>query len=121
MNSKKVPFDINEIELSIQSPNVSLRKELNDYIISQIEKLGKIFSRIERCEVMLHTRKNSQKEFCEVEVKVFVPGKVLFAKEQKVNFRLAAQLAFDDLNHQMIKFKGHLDPTQGKTGSKGLE
>jgi ribosomal subunit interface protein len=102
-------FDINKIQLKIQSPHVRVNDEFNDYMIEQIEKLGKIYSRIERCEIMLHTRKNDQKEFCEVEIKIFVPGKILFAKEQKSNFRLSAQSVFEDLHNQITKFKGQLN------------
>ncbi len=109
MKNKSESFDINKIQLQIQSPHVTINEELNDYIIAQIEKLGKLFNRIERCEAMLLTRKNSQKEVCEMEVKIFVPGKTLFAKEHKANFRLAAQFVFDDLYAQLQKFKGHLN------------
>lgn len=108
MKNKLEAFDINKIQLKIQSPHVAINEELNDYIIAQIEKLGKLFNRIDRCEAMLLTRKNSHKDVCEIEVKIFVPGKMLFAKEQKANFRLAAQFVFDDLYNQLSKFKGQL-------------
>jgi ribosomal subunit interface protein len=108
MKNKSGSFDINNIQLKIQSPHVTINEELNDYIILQIEKLGKLFHRIERCEAMLLTRKNDQKDVCEMEVKIFVPGKVLFAKEHKVNFRLAAQFVFEDLYNQLYKFKDQL-------------
>ncbi len=109
MKNKMEAFDINKIQLKNQSPHVTVSDELNEYIITQIEKLGKIFNRIERCELMLLTRKNSQKDVCEVEAKLFVPGKVLFAKEQKANFRLSTQHVFDDLYNQLYKFKGLLN------------
>ena len=98
-------FDINNIQLKIQSPDVHVNEELNTYILGQIEKLGKTFSRIERCEMMLKAEKNSKNQNCQIEGKLFVPGQVLFASSKSDHFRMAAKMMFEDLHDQLYSFK----------------
>jgi ribosomal subunit interface protein len=102
-------FDINKIQLKIQSPNITVNGEFNDYILGQIEKLGKTYSRIERCEMMLKDEKSDNKKNCSVEAKIFVPGNVLFASDKNENFRQASKAVFEDLNNQLLKFKGKIN------------
>ncbi len=98
-------FDINNIQLTIQSPHINTHDEVNDYLISRIEKAGNTFAHIEKCEVVLRIDNNHKNKECEVDVKLFVPGNVLFAKEKESNFLLAAKNVFDDLQHQLQKIK----------------
>jgi ribosomal subunit interface protein len=83
--------------------------EFNDYILGQIEKLGKTYGRIERCEMMLRDEKSMDKKNCGVEVKLFVPGNVLFASAKSENFHQASKSVFEDLNNQLLKIKGKLN------------
>src|SRR5436190_19890399 len=98
-------FDINKIRLKIQSPHITLDDGLNDYILNQIEKLGKIYGNIEGCEMMFRDEKNKNKENCAVEAKIFVPAHVFFATGKSDSFRLSIKIVFDDLHHQIYKFK----------------
>jgi ribosomal subunit interface protein len=101
-------FDVNNIQLKIQSPGVELNEELSDLIIRQLEKLGKTFGNITGCEMMLKNEKDSKKKDCEVEAKIFVPGNMLFASAKDSNFRLASGMVFDDLHDQLYKYKEKL-------------
>jgi ribosomal subunit interface protein len=101
-------FDINNIQLKVQSPGVELDDELSNFIIRSLEKLGKTFGNITGCEMMLKNEKDSKKMDCEVEAKIFVPGNVLFASAKNSSFRLASGLVFDDLHDQLYKYKEKL-------------
>lgn len=99
-------FDINNIQLKIQSPDEHFDPAMEEYCVTQVEKLGVIMPRITGCEVMLTREKESHKKNSIAEIKLFVPGAVLFSKEQDENYRLAAKHAFDDVRDQLLKLKG---------------
>jgi|ERR1017187_2069582 ribosomal subunit interface protein len=98
-------FDINKIQLTIQSPHFKVNDELNNYLIAEVEKLGKTYSRIDKCEIVLRVIANKPMNNGEVEVKLFVPGNVLFATVKNSDFKLASKKVFEDLKEQLSKFK----------------
>jgi len=98
-------FDVNDIQLKIQSPGITVNEELENYLVTHIEKLGKTFPRIKKCELVLREEKNGSKKNCLAEAKLFVPGNILFARSQEDNFRLASKNMFDDLREQVVKVK----------------
>jgi putative sigma-54 modulation protein len=102
-------FDVNNIQLKLQAPGIKVNDDLLDYIIKHIEKLGNTNSRINKCELTLKVEKESHSNNCIAEVKLFVPGKTLFAKDQCDNFKLAFKNVFDELNNQLIKLKGKIE------------
>ena len=98
-------FDINSVQLKIQSPQITIDEKLNDYILARIEKAGKVFNRIERCEMTLRAEEDDRKNDCFVEAKLFVPGAVLFASDKKSSFRQAVQIVFDEIQGQLTAYK----------------
>jgi len=98
-------FDINNIQLTIQSPGITISDELQTHLISQVEKLGKIFPRIIKCEILLRNETNSSMRNCVTEIKLFVPGNLFFSKEQEDNFSHAINKVFDDMHEQLYKMK----------------
>jgi putative sigma-54 modulation protein len=98
-------FDVNGIQLKIQSPGTEINDALNDYIIGHIEKLGKIYGRIIKCEMVLSDEKSGIKKGSKAEVKLFLPGNVLFASGQEESFHVASKNVFADLEKQLRKFK----------------
>ena len=98
-------FDINNIQLQIQSPGINVDTTLENFLISHIEKLGKAFSNITKCEVVLKEQKDSKGKNCLVEAMLFIPGSMLFSKEHEDNFHLAAKGVFEDLHDQLMKAK----------------
>ena len=73
-------FDVNNIQMKIQSPGIELGGVLEDYLINQIEKLGKIFPRIKKCEILFREEKNNKMKKFVVEAKLFVPENIHFSK-----------------------------------------
>ena len=98
-------FEINNIQLKIQTSNLDEDGKISNYIIEQIEALGKKYSRINKCEANLKLMKNDKKMNCLVEVKLFVPGQSLIAIDNQQTFKLASKMVFDDLKKQLVRFK----------------
>src|SRR3990172_3503196 len=98
-------FDVNNIQLKIQSPGMSIPASLEDYLIRHIEKLGKTFSRIKKCEMLLRKLNKKHDRNCMIEAKLFIPGTMLFAKDEEESFELAAKQMFDDLRDQLQRCK----------------
>jgi ribosomal subunit interface protein len=105
---KMKTFKSPDIQLIIHSPAVQISDELNQYILGQIEKLGKTFSRIERCDMMLKTKKNNKRQNCEMEGRLLVPGQMLFASSRSEHFRIAAKMIFENLHNQLTRFKAKI-------------
>jgi ribosomal subunit interface protein len=100
-------FDINNIQLKIQSPEITVNDGINNLIIEHIEKLGRLFNRITKCEMMLRIE-NNRKHTCEADVKIFVPGNMLFATGKAADFVPAINEAFHDVHEQLMRYKDKL-------------
>jgi putative sigma-54 modulation protein len=98
-------FDVDNIQLKIQSPGMSIPSSLEEYLFRHIEKLGKTFSRIRKCEMLLRELNKKHDRNCMIEAKLFIPGTILFAKDEEGNFELAAKKMFDDLHDQLLRYK----------------
>jgi putative sigma-54 modulation protein len=101
-------FDINEIQLKVQSPDMQIDGKTDEYINAQIEKLGKIFQRITQCEVMLKNEKDAKLKNCIVEVKLIVPGDIFYSSGRNEDLQQAIKLAFGDVRDQLTRFKEKL-------------
>ena len=101
-------FDINSIPLTIQVPGMTTDDPLRDYLVSRVEKLGRHFDRIHRCDIVLKEEKGSDGTTCHAEIKIDVPGQTLFASSRDARLRMAAQGAFDDLTVQLDRFRDRL-------------
>jgi ribosomal subunit interface protein len=101
-------FDINSIQLTIQVPGMATDDPLRDFLLSHVEKLGRRFDRIHRCDIVLKEEKSNDGTSCHAEIKVDVPGQTLFASARDARLRIAAQGAFDDLATQLDRFKARL-------------
>ncbi len=101
-------FDINRIPLKIQSPHVTTNSVLHTNILAEVEKLGKHFSRISKCEMMLRID-NKRHSPCEVDIKVFVPGSMLYTRGRANEFPPAVASAFKDMHEQLRRYKEKME------------
>lgn len=97
-------FDINKIQLKIQSPDLSLDDAFNNFLFDHISKLGYLFSSMLKCEVMLRPE-SSRKHIMEVDVKIYVPGNMLYATGKNVDLHVATTEAFHDVYEQLHRHK----------------
>ena len=100
-------FDINRIPLKIQSPHVTTNNDLHILIRTEVEKLGKLFSRITKCEMMLRID-NKRNSPCETDIKIFVPGNMLYTRGRADDFPTSVSQAFKDMHEQLRKYKEKL-------------
>lgn len=93
------------MKLHIQSIHFDADKKLIEYIQKKIDKLETFFDRIIDGEVFLRVDKDSHQENKIMEVKINIPGHVLFVKERSRSFEAAADEALEALKAQVKKHK----------------
>ena len=80
-------------------------QKLISFIQKKADKLDTFFDRIIDGEVFMRLDKNEKNENKIIEIKMNVPGKTLFAKQQSDSFEAAADEAVEALRRQIKKFK----------------
>jgi putative sigma-54 modulation protein len=95
------------MRLQVHSIHFDADQKLIDFIQQRVDKLETFYDRLVEGEVFLRLN-NEGIENKTVEIKLVVPGKKLFAKEQARTFEAAADLATDALRNQLKKFKTRL-------------
>ncbi len=93
------------MKLQIESPHVEPDKKLVKLVRSKFEHLGKKYDRINRCDVLLRKEKSDVQKIFSIEVKMEVPGTMLFASDKAETFELALDKVIHDLEHQLRRFK----------------
>lgn len=95
--------------LQIESPHFEPGEKLVQMVENRFSHLGKMYDRINHCDVVMRNEKNDRQRACSVEVKMEVPGSILFATEKKESFELALKNVIEDLEHQLRKHKEELE------------
>lgn len=93
------------MRVSIQSIHFDADVKLTEFIENRIKKLETFYDKIVDSEVFLRIDKNDANNNKVVEIKMGIPGKSLFAKEQKASFEAAADDAVEALRRQLKKHK----------------
>jgi putative sigma-54 modulation protein len=93
------------MEIKVHSVHFSADKKLVEYVNEKVNKLDLFFDNIVAGEVFLRIDNASDKENKISEVKIFVPGKELFAKKQCKTFEEAVSLSVEALRKQVEKAK----------------
>lgn len=93
------------MQLLIEFPGLKIEDRLLQQIQSRFDHLSKIYNRISKCRVLLRKEKDDQQEKYRIEAKLVVPGKVLFAQEQSVNFETSLPGVVNGLAHQLSRYK----------------
>lgn len=93
------------MRVQIQSIHFDADVKLTQFIENRVKKLETFYDKIIDSEVYLKVDKDSAKENKVVEIKMGIPGKSLFAKEQKGSFEAATDDAVEALRRQLKKHK----------------
>ncbi len=93
------------MEVKVHSVHFSADKKLVDYINEKVNKLDLFYDNIIAGEVFLRIDNTSENDNKISEVKLFVPGKELFAKKQGKSFEEAISLSVEALRKQVEKTK----------------
>ena len=93
------------MKLQMQSIHFVADQKLIDFIQKKTDKLDTYYDQIIDGEVIMRLDKNDRSENKIVEIKLNVPGKQLFAKNQADSFESATDEVIEGLRRQIKKFK----------------
>lgn len=95
------------MQIKIHSVHFDADQKLKEFVQEKLEKLQRFDENIIGMEVFLRDE-NSSEQNKTVEVKVFVPGKDLFAKKSASSFESATDELMEALQRQVKKHKEKL-------------
>lgn len=95
------------MKLQVQSIHFDADSKLIDFIQQRIDKLLTFYDRLVDGKVYLRLN-NEGIQNKTVEIKINVPGRKLFAKEQARSFETATEMATEALRIQLKKFKSRI-------------
>ena len=96
------------MQLQVHSIHFDADIKLIDFINEKVGKLEQFHDQIIGGEVYLRLEKSETKENKVAEIKLFVPGKDLFAKRQCKSFEEATDSAVEALRRQIRRHKAKL-------------
>lgn len=96
------------MKLQMHSIHFDADQKLINFIQKKADKLDTYYDQIIDGEVFMRLDKNNRSENKIVELKINVPGKQLFAKNQSDSFEAAADEAVEGLRRQIKKYKEKL-------------
>jgi putative sigma-54 modulation protein len=96
------------MKLQMHSIHFDADRKLIDFIQKKADKLDTFYDQIIDGEVFMRIDKNDNKANKIVEIKLNVPGKQFFAKNQSDSFEAAADEAVEGLRRQIKKYKEKL-------------
>lgn len=98
------------MKVQVHAVHFNADRKLISFIQKKIDKLETFYDRMVNGEVYLRLNNNEGEENKTVEIKLKVPGSLLFAKENARSFEMATDMATDALRNQLKKFKTRLRP-----------
>jgi len=97
------------MKISVQSIHFNADRKLLAFIQKKADKLDQFFDQIISAEVYLKLEK-TEDEFNKIlEIKLSLPGNMLFTKQQCKSFEEAADLAIESLRRQVDRHKSKLN------------
>jgi putative sigma-54 modulation protein len=96
------------MKLQMHSIHFDADRKLIDFIQRKTDKLDTFYGRIIDGEVTMRLNKDETQENKLVELKVRIPGQVLFTREQAKSFEAATDMAVDAMKKQLEKHKAKL-------------
>ena len=93
------------MKLNMQSIHFDADRKLIDFIQKKTDKLETYYDQIIDGEVIMRLEKHDRMENKIVEIKLNVPGRQLFVKNQAGSFESAADEAVEGLRRQIKKHK----------------
>jgi putative sigma-54 modulation protein len=93
------------MKLQMHSIHFDADRKLIDFIQKKADKLDTFYDQIIDGEVFMRIDKNNSKANKIIEIKLNVPGKQFFAKNQADSFEAATDEAVEGLRRQIKKYK----------------
>lgn len=96
--------------VNTQAVHFSADGKLLDFIEKKLEKLNLYFERIQKADVILRLENSGQIKDKIAEIRISLPGTVLFVKEQSKSFEASIDHAIEVLKRQLKRYKDRLSP-----------
>ncbi len=93
------------MKVHIHSVHFSADTKLKSFIEKKLNKLDQFFDRIVSSNVTLKLENSGQIKDKVVEIKINIPGAVLYVKETNKSFEAAIDSAISSLKRQIVKHK----------------
>jgi putative sigma-54 modulation protein len=100
------------METQIQSPHLTIKPDLEQFIYEKMDSLEKLFDRLEDPMVILKVDKTARKENKHAEVSLRMPGMRIFAEDKAETFEQAIVTAIEQVKKQIKKHKDKLKNVQ---------
>jgi putative sigma-54 modulation protein len=97
------------MKISVQSIHFNADKKLLAFIQKKADKLDQFYDQIISGEVYLKVEKTEDESNKILEIKLNLPGNMLFSKQQCKSFEEAADLASESLRRQIDRYKAKLN------------
>ena len=97
------------MKISVQSIHFNADRKLLAFIQKKADKLDQFFDQIISAEVYLRLEKTEDELNKILEIKLNLPGNMLFSKQQCKSFEEAADLATESLRRQIDRYKSKLN------------
>ena len=93
------------MKIHTQAVHFSADQKLISFIEKKLTKLNQIFDKIIAVDVVLKLENSGQIKDKLAEIKVSIPGTVLFAKESSKTFEESVDKTIDSIKKQLVKHK----------------
>lgn len=93
------------MKVHTQSVHFTADHKLTDFIEKRVEKLNQFFDRIIDVNVVLKLENAGQVKDKIAEIRLTIPGSVLFVRESSKTFEASVDGATSSLKRQLIKYK----------------
>lgn len=100
------------MDTRIQSIHFNATEGLQLFVHEKMEKLEKLFNRLEAAMVILRLDNKKKKKNKVAEVSLRMPGLHMFAKEQSETFEKSVVNAIEEIKHQLQRHKEKLQNVQ---------
>lgn len=96
------------MKVQTQSVHFSADSKLLAFIERKLSKLDQFFDRIVSASVILKLENSGQVKDKIAEIRLEIPGSILFVKETSKTFEASIDCAIDALRRQLIRYKERL-------------
>ena len=96
------------MKIHTQSIHFDADTKLLEFINKKMAKLEQFFDKIIETKVVLKLENSGQVRDKVTEIKLSIPGSILFVKETNKTFEAAIDKAIDTLKRQLIRYKERL-------------
>jgi putative sigma-54 modulation protein len=96
------------MNIHFQTIGMNAEPRIMDVISNKLEKLNRMYQRMQEVKVILKEEKSDTKRNKTLEIRIKVPEKELFVMQQDRSFENAMDKAVDALKQQIARLKGKL-------------